>query len=151
MKLTSLPARNDLEPLLAMFESLGWAVESCSDHVVVRMSSKSTPVEVSAISYKLCGMWMRPIYTKIKIVSSIDFNKISSILLLHTFDELVSVSISDWEEETKLITLCCRLLIPSEPAERAYLAEAIMAATFNDTDMRKILTDMIKGSSNQKN
>lgn len=149
MKLDNLPSRNDLESVLAMLDSLGWPAETYENHAMVRISSHTPAVELSAFSYKYCGIWIRPIYSYVSLESSIDLNTISSILLLHTFDELGSVSISDMDEETKCMTLSYRLLIPSEPAERANLAEAIMAASFCCTDLRKLLSDLNKKSSHK--
>lgn len=136
MNLENLPHRNDLESAVEMIHSLGWKTTPVGNFVEVRPSTQSPAVLVSALSYQFCGIWLRPVYTKLTMESSIDLDTISSVLLLTSFDEVGSVSVIEMDREAKSMTITYRLLIPSEPSERAYVAEGIWAASLSGADLQ---------------
>jgi hypothetical protein len=148
MNLENLPSRDDLESAVEMIHSLGWKTKAVGNFVEVRPSTQSPAVLVSALSYQFCGIWLRPIYTKLTVESFIDLDTIASVLLLTSFDEVGAVSVMEMDREAKSMTITYRLLIPSQPSERAYMAEGILAASMSGADLQKNLKRMHEHAKN---
>jgi hypothetical protein len=136
MHIESLPTRNDVEPVLGMVGSLGWETRMVGSFVEVRPSSKAPAVLVSPVSYKFCGIWLRPVYTKLTVESFLDLDAIASSMLQAWFSEIGALSVLPARDDANSVTLMCRLLIPSEISEPAHLAEAILAAAFSGNDLK---------------
>ena len=139
MNINALPSRHDSESMIEMIHSLGWKTKVSGTHVEVRPAPDAPVVQVSAISYKFCGIWLRPVYSKVTIETFIDLDTIAAVLLLGSFNEIGAVSVVEMNKETMTITFTCRLMIPSEPSERAYLAEGILSASYSGADLQQAI------------
>lgn len=138
MNIESLPSRNDRPFAEAAIAKIGWRSEPCGPHLLVYPRGDDTNVLLSALSYQWLGMWLRPVYAKIEIETDVDLRLVSIPLLRFGFSETGSVSLLGADEAMKRMTICYRVLVPSE-AEAPVLASAVFAADLAKDDIAKII------------
>lgn len=139
MNIESLPTRNDFHFAEASLAKTGWKWEPCGDHVLVYPSTDHRQVLLSAISYQLMGRWVRPAYARVDLETYVDLRLVSIPLLRFGFSETGSLSLLGAEVDMKQMTICYRVLIPSE-ADQVELTTGVFSAYLAMDDIRKIIT-----------